>query len=64
MDIMDFMDILWIYYSDFTVFFHNVRWRDFMDILWIFTLQRTFGDGKWMKIAHLQMIYLFTNGIC
>ena len=36
MDFMDFMDILWIYYSDFTVFFHNVRWRDFMDILWIY----------------------------
>ena len=58
------MDILWIHYSDFTVFFHNVRWRDFMDIFDGFTLQRTFGDGEWMNIAHLQMIYLFTYGIC
>ena len=63
----DFMDILWIswiswiYYGDITVISLYLSIMFVGGISWIyygFTLQRTFGDGKLMKLAHLQMIYV------
>jgi hypothetical protein len=61
MDILWISWISWIYYGDITVISLYLSIMFVGGISWIyygFTLQRTFGDGKLMKLAHLQMIYV------